>query len=50
VGIWQIRDNVICGDDSVSFFGVGSADAPELKKDLREYEPRLPAGVTVRYY
>ena len=50
VAIWQIRNNVICGDDSVSFFAVGSEDAPELKKDLREYERWLPAGVTVRYY
>jgi hypothetical protein len=50
VAIWQIRNNVICGDDSVSFFAVGRENAPALRRNLQEYEARLPAGVTVRYY
>jgi hypothetical protein len=49
VASWQIRNNVICGEDSVSFFAVGG-DGAGLKKNLEAYEARLPAGVTVRYY
>jgi hypothetical protein len=49
VASWQIRNNVICGDDSVSFYAIGG-DGSGLKRNLQTYEARLPAGVTVRYY
>jgi hypothetical protein len=50
VATWQIRNNVICGDDTVSFFSIEKEKGPLLKKNLQEFEGRLPAGVTVRYY
>ncbi len=50
VATWQIRDNVICGDDSVSFFSLDRRDMPVLKQNLVEYEKSLPAGVTAKYY
>lgn len=50
VATWRIRDNVICGDDSVSFFSLDRQDVPVLKRDLVEYEKSLPAGVSVKYY
>jgi len=50
VATWGIANNVICGDDTVSFFSIRPADAPVLKKNLQEFEPRLPAGVLVKYY
>jgi hypothetical protein len=50
VATWQIRDNVICGDDTVSFYAIGDGKGPELKNNLREFEKRLPAGVVVKYY
>jgi hypothetical protein len=50
VATWHIGNNVICGDDTVSFFSIRAADGPVLKKNLQEFEPRLPAGVTVKYY
>jgi hypothetical protein len=50
VATWQIGNNVICGDDTVSFFSIRAADGPLLKKNLGEFEKRLPAGVTVKYY
>ena len=49
VATWRISNNVICGDDSVSFFSIRKEDAPVLKKDLQEYERHLPAGVAVKY-
>ena len=50
VATWRIGNNVICGDDSVSFFSIRPADAPVLKGNLQAFEKRLPAGVEVKYY
>ena len=50
VATWRIGNNVICGDDSVSFFSIRPADAPGLKGNLQAFEKRLPAGVEVKYY
>jgi hypothetical protein len=50
VATWQIRDNVIVGDDSVSFFSLDKRDVPVLKQNLMDYEKNLPAGVSVKYY
>ena len=37
-------------DDSVSFYAIGRDKGPELKRNLQEFEGRLPSGVTVKYY
>ncbi|HVV71075.1 MAG TPA: hypothetical protein VHI52_06175, partial [Verrucomicrobiae bacterium] len=50
VATWRIPNNVICGDDSVSFFAIRPTDAPVLKGHLKAFEKQLPAGVEVRYY
>lgn len=50
VATWQIRNNVICGDDTVSFYAIKQEQEPELKKNLQAFEARLPVGVTVKYY
>lgn len=50
VATWRIPNNVICGDDSVSFFAIRSTDAPALKGNLQAFEKQLPAGVEVKYY
>ncbi len=50
VATWGIQDNVICGDDTVSFFSLKPEDAPVLKQQLMDYQRRLPAGVSVKYY
>ncbi|HVS96961.1 MAG TPA: hypothetical protein VHE54_10755, partial [Puia sp.] len=50
VATWGIANNVICGDDTVSFFSIRPADAPSLKNNLEAFEKQLPAGVTVKYY
>ena len=50
VATWQIQNNVICGDDKVTFYALDMRDAPALKENLREFQGALPVGVGVRYY
>lgn len=50
IATWQIRNNIIAGDDIVSFYSVNKADSADLRKHLQEYQPSLPSGVVVRYY
>ncbi|WP_217602330.1 hypothetical protein [Chitinophaga sp. GbtcB8] len=50
VGSWQLRSNVICADDSVSFFAVRPEEAVGLRKHLQAYESLLPNGVIAHYY
>lgn len=46
VGTWTISDNIVCGDDEVSFFAVPPTDPREVSAALRRYsEDRLPASV-----
>ncbi|MGZ3837366.1 MAG: hypothetical protein ACXVMS_09130 [Flavisolibacter sp.] len=47
---WQIQNNVICGDDTVSFYAVDSTDYPVLLQHLKTFEASLPSTVRVRYY
>lgn len=37
-------------NDSLSFYSINWGGVNQLQKTLHAYEPRLPAGVTVRYY
>jgi hypothetical protein len=48
VGEWQIRDNVVCGDDTVSFYAVDPAATPGLIENLRAFASRLPGDVIQR--
>jgi hypothetical protein len=50
VATWQIQNNVICGDDLVSFYAVERSAVPLLKLSLQAYQPSLPNSVAVRYY
>jgi len=47
---WKIQNNVICGDDTVSFYAVDSTNYSTLSKNLRRYQSSLPASVEVMYY
>jgi hypothetical protein len=44
-GEWTIPDNVVCGDDTVSFYAVDPAAWHTLVANLRQFAPRLPAAV-----
>lgn len=50
VATWQIQNNVVCGDDTVSFYAADDSQAETLKQNLQSYQPSLPAGVKVQYY
>lgn len=50
VATWTIPDNVTCGDATVAIYAVDSSDAPDLKKNLVEFQPHLPQDVEVHYY
>jgi hypothetical protein len=49
VGEWQIFNNVVCGDDFVSFYALNTAEVPGLLKRLHSFEKALPATVAVHY-
>jgi hypothetical protein len=49
VARWTIRDNIICGDEVVSFYAVRREEAQELYKCLRQFSSRLPRDV-IQYY
>ncbi len=50
ISTWQIQNNVICGDATVSFYAVKPGSASSLKTNLSAYQSTLPADVTVKYY
>ncbi|MBV9962907.1 MAG: hypothetical protein JO072_11735 [Parafilimonas sp.] len=50
VATWQIQNNVICGDATVSFYAVDLNNSSLLKENLATYQKSLPADVTVKYY
>ncbi|MFT4155804.1 hypothetical protein [Parafilimonas sp.] len=50
VATWQIENNVICGDATVSFYAVKPGSDKILVRNLTTYQSLLPADVTVKYY
>lgn len=50
VATWQIENNVINGDATVSFYSIKSNNDSLLKASLENYQPSLPANVKVKYY
>ena len=50
ISTWRIQDNVVAGDDIVSFYAIDPREEPELERKLREYQNQLPATVRVDYY
>jgi hypothetical protein len=52
IASWQIPGQLTTKEDSVSFyaFAKDSLLNAHLRQNLQEYQPRLPAEVTVRYY
>lgn len=49
VAQWKIQNNVICGDDKVSFYAIDTSLAEGLKNNLHSYQQNLPSSVEVRY-
>jgi len=47
---WKIQNNVVCGDDYVSFYAVDTTHTSELRKNLETFSESLPKTVTVTYF
>jgi hypothetical protein len=45
---WVLQDNIICGSDTLNFYGVTPAAADTLRQRLQRFHPRLPKRVIVR--
>jgi hypothetical protein len=45
-GSWQIKDNIIAGDDIVSFYAINTTEADLLSLNLKKFSAELPASVT----
>lgn len=50
VGSWAIDNNVVCGGDTVDFYGLTGESSNRLKKQLHSFQPKLPATIQVHYY
>ena len=50
VGEWKIKNNVACGDDTVSFYAVNPREKNNLAKSLEAFSSRLPENVRQRLY
>jgi hypothetical protein len=49
VAQWSIRNNVICGDDKVTFYAIDSLKKAQLFKNLKVFEKDLPQATFVKY-
>lgn len=47
VGRWEIRNNRICGDSVISFYGVNDIESENLRSHLRSFASALPKRVKV---
>ncbi|GAI64747.1 unnamed protein product, partial [marine sediment metagenome] len=45
VGEWKIKNNVVCGDDEVSFWAVDDGELGSLIKHLKDFSSKLPDSV-----
>jgi len=45
VGQWTIRDNVVCGDETVSFYAVDPLARDKLELNLQQFKDQLPVDV-----
>ena len=50
VATWKIENNVICGDDTVSFYALDNISKELVKNNLLEYQKTLPSDIRVNYY
>jgi hypothetical protein len=45
VGEWMLPENVVCGDNTVSFYAVNPAEKDVLLANLRQFSSQLPRNV-----
>ncbi len=50
VGTWTIRNNIVAASSTVDFYAVDPAESKQLARNLRAFEPELPAGVIQKLF
>lgn len=50
VATWQIQNNVVSGDNTVSFYTLDASKKNVLEENLKSFEAQLPKSVVVQYY
>jgi len=45
VAEWMIKDNIVCGGHTVSFYALGASDKNQLLSNLKNFSPELPDDV-----
>ena len=50
VATWQIQNNVVSGDNTVSFYSLDASQKNVLAEKLKSFEAQLPKSVVVQYY
>lgn len=45
MGVWKIQDNIIAGDDEVSFYAINEDEVFHLGRNLSEYSDSIPSSV-----
>jgi hypothetical protein len=48
VGRWRVRESLLLGEDTVTFFATNAPLAAELRAQLEQFTERLPEGVDVQ--
>lgn len=50
VASWTIKNNQVCAEDTIDFYGINDLTAQKLLTNLRTFELQLPKRVLVTYY
>jgi hypothetical protein len=50
VGTWTISNNVVCGDETVTFYGTTQENAERLRQALDRFSATLPESVRARVF
>jgi hypothetical protein len=50
VGQWSVKNDVVLGGNTVSFYAVNSKEKEGLIKDLKAFSPQLPKDIQVKMY
>lgn len=50
VSDWEIRNNIVCGDNRVSFYVVSPKEKDNLIKNIRIFSSKLPSDIKVKIY
>jgi hypothetical protein len=50
IASWEIPNNLMAKEDSVSFYTIDQRDVDKLRRNLHEYQQHLPPKIIVRYY